>query len=148
VPEVTAEIHIAADPNRVYGLARDIERFPEFLPNVQSVAITARDGNRVVSEWVGLIPEFKRTLRWTEEDVWDDVGRACRFRLLSGDWDRYDGLWTFQARDGGTLVRLEIGYDYNVPLIGPLIKQLLRKLVQRNADGTLAGLKRQATQEG
>lgn len=147
MPDVTAEIQIAACPDRVYRLAKDIERFPEFLPNVQKVTIIERDGGRLVSEWHGLVPEFKRTIKWTEEDLWDEAARCCRFRLLTGDWDRYDGFWSFEAVDGGTRVRLEIGYDYNVPLVGPLIKQLLRKLVQRNAEETLAGLKRQAAQE-
>lgn len=145
MPEVTAEIHIGAQPDQVYGLAKNIERFPEFLPNVQKVTVTERDGSRVVSEWAGLVPEFRRTIKWTEEDHWDDEARSCCFRLLRGDWDRYDGRWTFEARDGGTLVRLEIRYEYNVPLVGPLIRRLLRKLVQRNAEETLVGLKQQAT---
>jgi len=147
VPEVRAEIAIPATPETVYALAKDIERFPEFLPNVQQVTITERDGGRVVSSWVGLVPEFRRTIKWVEEDTWDDAGRACRFRSLNGDWDRYEGEWTFTPEGAGTRVALAISYDYNVPLIGPLIKQLLCKLVQRNAEETLAGLKRQAAPE-
>ncbi len=66
----------------------------------------------------------------------------CHFHSLSGDWDRYEGLWTFTPEGDGTHVVLEISYDYNVPLIGALIKQLLAKLVQRNAEETLAGLEK------
>ena len=148
MPDVHAETLIEAPPPRVYACAKDVERFPEFLPNVQQVIVREREGNRVVSEWHGLVPEFKRTLRWVEEDVWDDDALSCRFRSLSGDWDRYEGTWTFSPEDGRTRVRLDISYDYNVPLIGPLIKQLLRKLVERNAEETLTGLKRQLAQEG
>lgn len=147
MPDVHAEILIQAPPERVYAVAKDIERFSQFLPNVQQVIVREREGNRVVSEWHGLVPEFKRTLRWVEEDVWDDAALRCRFRCLSGDWDRYEGTWTFSPEGGQARVRLDISYDYNVPLIGPLIKQLLRKLVARNAEETLAGLKRQVGQE-
>jgi ribosome-associated toxin RatA of RatAB toxin-antitoxin module len=147
VPDVHAEILIEAPPERVYAVAKDVERFSDFLPNVQQVTVREREGSRVVSEWVGLVPEFKRTLRWVEEDVWDDAALACRFRCLSGDWDRYEGTWTFSPEEGQARVRLDISYDYNVPLIGPLIKQLLRKLVARNAEETLTGLKRQVAQE-
>jgi hypothetical protein len=45
-------------------------------------------------------------------------------------------------------VTLDISYDYNVPLIGPLIQKLLRKLVARNAGETLAGLRRRVIGEG
>ena len=144
VPEVHSQIAIAAPPERVYQLAKDVESFPEFLPNVQSVAIRERAGARTVSEWVGLVPEFRRTIRWVEEDVWDDQGRQCRFRSLSGDWDRYEGTWTFAPEGSGTRVTLDISYEYNVPLIGPLIRRLLHKLVARNADETLQGLLRRA----
>jgi ribosome-associated toxin RatA of RatAB toxin-antitoxin module len=147
VPDVHAEILVEAPPERVYAVAKDVERFSDFLPNVQQVTIREREGSRVVSEWVGLVPEFKRTLRWVEEDIWDDAALACRFRCLSGDWDRYEGTWTFSPEEGQARVRLDISYDYNVPLIGPLIKQLLRKLVARNAEETLTGLKRQVAQE-
>ena len=144
MPEVQAEALVQAPPEKVYALAKDVERFPEFLPNVQEVTITERVGGHTVSRWVGLIPEFKRTIKWTEEDDWDDAARTCAFRLLSGDWDQYDGTWSFRPEGEATRVTMTITYEYNVPLIGALIKTLLRKLVQRNMEETLAGLKQQA----
>jgi ribosome-associated toxin RatA of RatAB toxin-antitoxin module len=142
VPEVSSEIVIAAPPKRVYELAKEVESFPDYLPNVEAVSIRSREGNRTVSEWVGLVPEFRRTIRWVEEDVWDDTALRCQFRLVSGDWDRYQGEWAFAAAGEGTQVRLTIVYEYNVPLVGPLIKKLLHKLVARNAQETLEGLRR------
>jgi ribosome-associated toxin RatA of RatAB toxin-antitoxin module len=144
VPEVHSEILVDAPPERVYGLAKDVEGFPEFLPNVEQVSVRAREGNRTVTEWVGLVPEFRRTIRWVEEDLWDDAGMRCTFRSLSGDWDRYEGEWGFAPEGEGTRVRLKIVYGYNVPLIGPLIKKLLHKLVGRNAEETLEGLRQRA----
>jgi ribosome-associated toxin RatA of RatAB toxin-antitoxin module len=147
VPDVHSELLIDSPPHAVYALAKDVEGLPEFLPNVQSVAIRERDGDRTVSEWVGLVPEFRRTIKWVEEDTWDDEAMTCGFRSLSGDWDRYEGWWIFAAEGEGTRVSLHISYDYNVPLIGPLIQKLLQKLVQRNAEETLDGLRRRAAGE-
>jgi len=67
---------------------------------------------------------------------------------VSGDWDRYDGVWSFLAEGDGTHVTLDITYEYNVPLIGPLIKKLLHKLVARSADETLEGLRKMAEEIG
>lgn len=142
MPEVHSELIIEAPIQRVYALAKDVERLPEFLPNVETVTIRSRDGSRTVSEWVGLVPEFRRKLCWVEEDDWDDAGHVCRFHSVSGDWDRYDGVWSFAPQDGTTKVSLDISYEYNVPLIGPLIKKLLHKLVARSADETLYGLRK------
>jgi len=147
VPDVRSELTIDSPPQNVYALAKDVERLADVLPNVQSVTIRERDGSRVVSEWVGLVPEFRRTIKWVEEDVWDDENMRCQFRSLSGDWDRYEGSWTFVADGARTRASLTISYDYNVPLIGPLIQKLLRKLVQRNAEETLDGLRRRAMGE-
>ena len=40
MPEAQSDILIPAPPERVYQLAKNnVERFPEFLPNVQQVTI-------------------------------------------------------------------------------------------------------------
>ncbi len=145
--EVQAEMTIPAPLAQVWESAKDVERFPEFLPNVEQVTVREKDGARLVTDWVGLVPEFKRTIKWTEEDEWDDDAHVCRFRALEGDWDKYQGEWSFAEEDGGTRARLRIEYEYNVPLIGPLIRKLLHKLVQRNAQETLDGLRRRAMGE-
>lgn len=141
MPEIKSEIVIAAAPEEVYKVAREVERFPEFLPDVESVVVREREGGRVVSDWVGLVKELGRKVRWTEEDLWDEAARRCDFHLLKGDWDRYEGSWTFEPHPEGCLVRLNLDYDFNVPLIGPLIKGLVKKLVQKNSDEMLRGLK-------
>lgn len=147
MPEVEAELLISAPPDHVYALAKDVEGLPEFLPNVSQVTVRERSGDRTVSEWIGLVPEFKRTLRWVEEDHWDDAAHTCSFRLLSGDWHRYEGAWTFAPEGDATRVRLTIRYEYHVPLVGPLIKKLLHKLVARNAQETLEALRRRALED-
>jgi coenzyme Q-binding protein COQ10 len=137
MPSVESVVQIAAPPEAVYAVAKDVERFPEFLPDVESVKVVAREGGRVVSEWVGLVREFNRKLRWTEEDDWDDAARRCLFRATEGDWDRYEGEWTFEPEAGGTRVRLALDFDFNVPLIGALIRRVVARLVRKNCDRML-----------
>ena len=141
MPNVESVIHIAAPPDAVYAVAKQVEKFPEFLPDVQSINVIERDGRRVVSEWVGVVREFSRTIRWTEEDDWDDTMRRCLFHATKGDWDRYQGEWTFDPDEGGTHVRLSLEFEMNVPLIGPLIRRVLAKLVRNNCDRMLEALK-------
>jgi len=54
-------------------VARDVESFPDFMEDLQSLVVKERtdDGNRTVTEWVGLIREFKMTVKWSQEDLWD-----------------------------------------------------------------------------
>lgn len=148
MPTVESEIVIERPVAEVYALAQDIERFPEFMADVQSVEILEDDLPRRVSRWTGVIKEFNRTVEWTEEDYWDDAAHVCTFTQLEGDFSEYSGRWEFTEVPEGTRMRLEVNYDYNVPLIGALIKNLLRKKMQQNTDAMLAALKEEAESAG
>ena len=144
MPTVTSAISIAAPLEVVYALARDIERFPEFMEDVEEVEILEQTPERQVSRWVGAIKELHRSVKWTEEDFWDDAAHVCVFRQLEGDFTAYAGRWEFTPEAGGTRMTMVIDYEYEVPLIGALIQGLLLKKMQANTDAMLAALKGKA----
>jgi ribosome-associated toxin RatA of RatAB toxin-antitoxin module len=142
VPEINVTVTVDAPLQSVYELAKQIERLPEFDENLESVTIIERADSRVVSEWVGVVREFGQKLRWTEEDLWDDEQYACRFAMTKGDFDRYEGTWRFAAEgDAKTRIDLSFEYEYNVPLIGPLIKGILHKKTHESAQGIMNAIK-------
>ncbi|MEI7834375.1 MAG: SRPBCC family protein [bacterium] len=147
MPIIETDIVIPAPLEAVYAVAKDIEKFPEFLPDVKSVVITERAAGRYVSEWVGIVEKLNRTIKWTEEDLWDDATHVCTFRALGGDWDKYDGVWSFTEVDGGTRMSMKLDVDINVPLIGALIKTLIGKLAKENVDGMFAGIRKRTLGE-
>lgn len=141
MPTVSSQRTIAATPQRVYEIARNVERFPEFMDNVETVEILEQSPERQVSRWGSIIREFNRTITWTEADYWDDEALTCRWESLSGDFERFNGDWRFTATpEGHTLAELEIDYSYNVPLIGALIQKILKKKMQENVESMLAGI--------
>ncbi len=144
MPTVSSEILIQAPAGAVYSLAQDIEQFPEFMADVQSVEILEDNLPRRVSRWVGVVKEFNRTVTWTEEDFWDDEQRRCTFRQTEGDYTQYQGEWEFHEDPQGTRVYLRIDFEYDVPLIGALIKGILQRKMQQNVEAMLAALKEQA----
>lgn len=146
MPTVSAQVTVKAPLEKVYALAKNIEAFPEFMEDVVEVTILESSAGRQVSRWVGLIKEFGRTITWTEEDFWNDDEHCCRFRQIEGDFTAYEGEWTFEAANGETMVRLEVTYEYRVPLIGPLIQGLLQRKVQQNCQAMLEAIRRQAEQ--
>lgn len=144
MPRIESSLLANASVDQVYALARDIERYPEFMPDLKSVRILEQEGSRLVSEWVGLISDFRIEVKWVEEDVWEDEAYLCRFSQLKGDFQQYEGVWSFTATPDGTEMRLVIDYRYEVPLIGPLLKALVARLMKQNVEAMLAALKRQA----
>jgi len=141
MPRVESSIIINGPIDKVYECARDIEKFPEYMPDVKDVKILERDGSRVISEWSAYIPDFKMTVKWVEEDLWDDAAKTCDFKLVKGDYAAYSGKWEFTEQDGGVRFHSIVDYDYNVPLIGALIQGLVQRKVQENVDQILKCVK-------
>ncbi len=144
MPRVESSLIINASRERVIAIARDNASFPEFMADVKSLVVTetSPDGLRVVSDWVGIVQKFGITVRWTEEDVWDLDEGTCTFRQTKGDYDEFGGVWTFTAQDAdATRFDSHLDYVLEIPLVGPLVKTLVHKIIQSNLDATLAAIK-------
>ncbi|MBC8143143.1 MAG: SRPBCC family protein [Armatimonadetes bacterium] len=144
MPRVESSILIHAPRERVLAVARDNAAFPEFMADVKSLEVTetSPDGLRIVSDWVGVVQKFGITVRWTEEDVWDLDAGTCTFRQTKGDYDKFDGVWTFTGTgDAETRFDSFLDYELEIPLVGALVKTLVHKIVQTNLDSTLSAIK-------
>ncbi len=141
---VETRIAIAAPAREVYELAKDQERFPEFMPDVETVKVLERHPDRVISRWKTLVEEAP--IEWTEEDRFDDDALRIEYALLEGDLETFEGAWTFEERDGLTHVLLTVEYDFGVPTLAELIGPTLQKKVLENSEMMLNALKAQAEQ--
>jgi len=142
MPYVETTVVIDAPARRVYELAKEQERFPEFMPDVEKVTILERNAASAVSRWKTLVEEAP--IEWTEEDRFDDEALRIDYKLLEGDLDKFEGSWTFEHRDGATHVVLGVDYDFGVPTLAELIGPTLQKKVRENSEMMLAALKREA----
>ena len=143
MPRIESSIEIDGPIDEVYTLAKDIESFPEFMPDLKSVRVVERDanGSPTVSDWVAIVKEFRQTVKWTERDVWDDATRTCTFSLIKGDYSRYSGVWTFTDLGGRSRFDSEIEVEYDVPLVGPLIKGIIARKMKENVENILQAIK-------
>ena len=139
--QVEATIVIRAPLEQVYALAKNVEHFPEFVPDLESVRILERRNGGTVSEWVGVIRG--RKIRWVEEDQWDDATHVSRFRQREGDFTVYQGTWSFEAVPEGTKAALVVEFELDIPLAGALLSNLLKVLMRKNVESMLAALKSQ-----
>lgn len=145
MPYVESTIAIAAPARLVYELAKDQERFPQFMPDVETVTVLERTPAGAISRWKTLVEEAP--IEWTEEDSFDDAALRIDYRLLEGDLDKFEGAWTFEETGGVTNVVLGVEYDFGVPTLAELIGPTLQKKVRENSEMMLAALKREAERE-
>ena len=135
MPTLELEVRVDAPRDVVYEIAKDVESFPSFMPDVESIVVLERspDGSRTLTKWVGLIPEFRQKIRWTEEDLWNNADYTCDFRQTEGEYHEYSGEWQFEEREAGTtMFRSTLTYEIEIPLIGPVLTRVIAKKMRDN----------------
>ena len=146
MPRIELSYKINAPIEKVFAIARNVEKFPEIMADLQSLTILEKsdDGNRTVTEWVALVRQFAMKLKWQQEDVWDPIAYRDDFKALKGDVDELAGHWQFSFADGVTTFYSLVDYEVNVPLVGPLVKNLIRKLMESNLAAQMQAIKDEA----
>ena len=129
---------VACDPAAAYAVVEDIERFPEFMPNVDDIRIIESSGQRKVAHWDTTIDDAP--LDWVEEGIYEPEELRVRFRSLEGVFDRFDGFWQVEAADGGCEVVFELEYRIGLPEIDEIIGPILRERLIDNTEAMLAAI--------
>jgi len=145
--ESTIWIDIAARPDLVFALARDVERWDRLLPHyARSRAIERRADGALVVDFVarrpliGLLglglPVAWRSRTWSEP-----VGRRLRFVHVAGATKGMDVTWRIdEAAGGGGSARVTIDHDFRprVPLFAAFVDRVFTRPI---AGRTLATFK-------
>ena len=79
--------------------------------------------------------------------IWDDASKTCHFKMLKGDYDKLEGVWSFQEEGSDTIFKSVVDYEYKVPGIGALVYKVIHSLVVKNLDDTLNAIKIRAEQQ-
>jgi ribosome-associated toxin RatA of RatAB toxin-antitoxin module len=111
---------IAAAPERVWAIAADVERYPEWANDVKDVVVRARDDQGRPTEVEFRAAALGRSTHYTLGYSYDEAPRVLAWRLIKGDiMSRVDGAYVFTpTADGGTEVRYDLVIELVVPLPG------------------------------
>lgn len=144
MPTTTVSQRIACEDSRaVYALICDMERFPSFMPDLVSVTVLEREAGRTVTAWEAKVDGL--TLRWQEEDTFDEARMRISYRQLAGDLRRFEGAWQIVPEDGGARVELTADFDLGIPMLAPLVEPLLTKRIEENCRGMLRAIEAEYT---
>ena len=138
---------VRAPVARVFDAARNVERWPEWLPHYRWVRLAPGAGANTTVEMAAWRPfgPFNWPTWWTSE-MWVDRSRpAVRYRHIRGITRGMDVEWSFSSDDGGTLVTIVHEWTGpGWPLIGrPAASWVIGPVfVHGIASRTLAGIAR------
>lgn len=136
---VESSILINGNIDKIYNLAKNMEEFPKFMRDVESVKTLERTPNRTITEWVTNVDGM--TISWKEEDIFDNENKTIFYRLTQGDLDKFEGSWKFETVEDKTKVTLSVDYDFGVPSLTELIGPTLELKVKENSEMMLNGIK-------
>src|SRR3954449_10421222 len=116
----TIGIEVAAPPDLVYRLARDVTRWERLLPHYSRSAVVRRDGEALVCDFVARRP-FVPVLglgipvTWRSRTWHEPATRRLRFEHVAGATRGMDVTWTIEpvaagGRRAGT--RVEIAHEF------------------------------------
>ncbi len=138
MPGATKAILIEAPIEKVFRIITDYEKYPEFLPEVKKIQISARSGNQVeVQHEVAMIKTVRYTLRLTE-----DKPSRVSWSLVKGELMRQNqGSWLLEAQGDG---RTQATYSIEMTF-GPLVpRAIVNALVETSLPKMLSAFKARA----
>lgn len=139
MPTVQAELFIPKPPAEVYAAAKDLEGLKPYLKDVESLKVLEHSAERSKSDWVAVA--MGKKVHWVEDEEWFDAELRNQFSSAQGDFDKYQGSWSFKPEGEGTRVTLDLEYELNIPIFGGILQKLILKLMKENCEGLLQGLK-------
>jgi uncharacterized protein YndB with AHSA1/START domain len=130
----SAETVIAAPPQTVWDVLADLERWPEWNPDVRSVAVEGPVAPGTRFRWKAGPGTITSTLQQADRPLsiaW--TGTTMGIRAMHA--------WRLEPRDGGTLARTEESFE---GLLARLLRARMQRMLQRSLDSGLDHLKAEA----
>lgn len=144
MPFVEVKMPINSSREEIYPIIKDMEKYPQFMPDLVSVAVIERTDNTTTTKWVSNVDG--RIIRWTELDTFDDANMHIAYRQIEGDLKKFEGEWILTPIDGGTEITLTVDFEFGIPMIAGLLNPLLKKKVRDNSLNMLKAVKERLEQ--
>jgi ribosome-associated toxin RatA of RatAB toxin-antitoxin module len=108
---------------RIFEVAADLEKWPNFLPHYRYIQYLERGANRNVVKMAarrGNIP-----VSWVSEEVIDRDKYEVRFRHLKAWTKGMEVVWTFAEQPAGVLVSIAHDLHFRIPPLAPLAEPII-----------------------
>lgn len=113
-------ITINASPERVWDIAADVERYPEWARDVKDVVVRSRDEQSRPAEVEFRASALGRSTHYTLAYDYTNAPTVLAWKMVKGDIQRaIEGAYHLSpTADGGTEVRYDLIIELAAPLPG------------------------------
>ena len=139
MPSVKVATTIRREKDAVYQALKKLDDFPSFLKDVREIKIRSSNENKIISDWK--VDIDGTPIEWTQETTFDKD--EIRFRMLEGDYEKYEGSWLLRESGCGTTrVELQAEFKWGVPGLERFVGPTLEKQAIRSLRGMLLAVRR------
>lgn len=122
---------------QMFDLVNDVAAYPDFLPWCAGSDILQRAPARMRAR-LRLKKGPLDTSFTTDNRL--EAGRAISLALVDGPFSKLQGHWHFEPADGGSIVRLEMEFEFS----GKLLSKVLATAFKPIADSLVEAFKQRA----
>lgn len=124
-------------PEQMYALVADIEKYPQFLPLCEALAIRTRkerDGKELlVADMTVGYKAIKET--FTTQVLLNPAERAIDVKYIEGPFKYLDNRWRFEADgQGGCTVNFFIDYEFKSMILGAVMGSMFDRAFRMFAE--------------
>lgn len=141
MPYVETKTLIKGQINDIYNIVKNMEAYPCFMHDLESVEIIERGNDYTISHWVSNVDG--RRIVWTERDTFFDDENRIVYKQTEGDLKKMEGEWRLKNSEDGVEVILAVDFEFGIPMIAGLLNPILKKKVRDNSENMLAAVKAQ-----
>jgi coenzyme Q-binding protein COQ10 len=123
--------------SEVWNILRDIENYPQIMPNVRSVKFVDAPSGGTESEW--RVRFSGNEFRWRERDDIDDDALRLSFSQIEGDLAEWKGeVRVLEAPFVEAVYKVE--FDLGIPVLSALLHPLGVRAVRESCEQMMASV--------
>ncbi|MCY0880271.1 MAG: SRPBCC family protein [Firmicutes bacterium] len=138
MPVVEVTEVVQAPIEVVYGVISNMEAYPRFMANIETIKVLERGEGYTVTEWHAKLKGAR--FRWVEKDLFDPAHYRITYDQIEGDLKCFRGYWALSADPQGTLVTLVTEFEFGVPMLASLLNPVARVALRENSRSMLAAI--------
>lgn len=119
---------------QMFALVADVERYPEFLPLCESLAVHSREptagGVETIVATMGIGYKSIRET-FTTRVMLDPGARTIHVAHVNGPFRHLDNFWTFHPQGAASDVDFAIDYEFRSPVLGLLMGAVFESAFRR-----------------
>lgn len=123
MPQFETSRVVRHPPDKMFDLVADIERYPEFLPLCEALAVRSRKEREGRTILVADMTVGYKALRetFTSQVLLNPAERVIDVKYLDGPFKYLTNLWRFEPHPEGCLVGFFIDYDFKSRILSAMM---------------------------